>query len=95
MYGYYFINSVVIFFFLQIIPLFFNFGSHFQLMKKCYWFITGILLDLFKCDSVYFSAVEVTAGNRLFYHVVNDDRIAMKILKEVCCYQVVLISETN
>ncbi|VDK54762.1 unnamed protein product [Anisakis simplex] len=43
----------------------------------------GTLLDLFKCDSVYFSAVEVTAGNRLFYHVVDDDRIAMKILKEV------------
>lgn len=42
------------------------------------------MIDLFRCDKAYYQAVEVTTGNRLFYHVVDDDRIAMKIMKEVC-----------
>lgn len=44
----------------------------------------GIVVELFRCDKAYYQAVEVTTGNRLFYHVVDDDRIAMKIMKEVC-----------
>ena len=48
-----------------------------------YRFYSGILIELFRCENIYHQAVEVTAGNRLFYHVVDDDRIAMKILKEV------------
>uniref|UniRef100_A0A0N5ACQ0 SMC hinge domain-containing protein n=1 Tax=Syphacia muris TaxID=451379 RepID=A0A0N5ACQ0_9BILA len=43
----------------------------------------GILMELFICENIYHQAVEVTAGNRLFYHVVDDDRVAMKILKDV------------
>lgn len=42
------------------------------------------MIELFRCDKAYYQAVEVTTGNRLFYHVVDDDRIAMKIMKEVC-----------
>nr|CDP95798.1 BMA-SMC-3, isoform b [Brugia malayi] len=42
----------------------------------------GIVIELFRCDKAYYQAVEVTTGNRLFYHVVDDDRIAMKIMKE-------------
>lgn len=41
------------------------------------------MIELFRCDKAYYQAVEVTTGNRLFYHVVDDDRIAMKIMKEV------------
>lgn len=48
---------------------------------KCYFL--GILMELFICENIYHQAVEVTAGNRLFYHVVDDDRVAMKILKDV------------
>ncbi|VDL86761.1 unnamed protein product, partial [Nippostrongylus brasiliensis] len=42
----------------------------------------GIFLDLIDCDPIYFQAVEVTAGNRLLFHVVADDRIALKIMKQ-------------
>lgn len=53
----------------------------------------GILMELFACENIYHQAVEVTAGNRLFYHVVDDDRVAMKILKEV--NQQKLLGEVN
>ncbi|KAK6011080.1 SMC protein Flexible Hinge domain protein, partial [Ostertagia ostertagi] len=42
----------------------------------------GIFLDLIDCDPIYFQAVEVTAGNRLLFHVVSDDRVALKIMKQ-------------
>uniref|UniRef100_A0A1I7XSN2 SMC hinge domain-containing protein n=1 Tax=Heterorhabditis bacteriophora TaxID=37862 RepID=A0A1I7XSN2_HETBA len=48
-----------------------------------YYYYSGVLMELIECDPVYFQAVEVTAGNRLFYHVVSDDRVAMKLLKQV------------
>lgn len=44
-------------------------------------------MELFCCENIYHQAVEVTAGNRLFYHVVDDDRVAMKILKEACGFR--------
>uniref|UniRef100_A0A914V280 Structural maintenance of chromosomes protein 3 n=1 Tax=Plectus sambesii TaxID=2011161 RepID=A0A914V280_9BILA len=43
----------------------------------------GCMIENFTCDNIYFQAVEVTAGNRLFYHVVATDRIATKLLKEI------------
>ncbi|CAJ0572595.1 unnamed protein product, partial [Mesorhabditis spiculigera] len=43
----------------------------------------GTLIDLVDCDPNYYQAVEVTAASRLFYHVVQDDRVAMKILNRV------------
>ncbi|VDK78790.1 unnamed protein product [Litomosoides sigmodontis] len=53
----------------------------------------GIVIELFRCDKAYYQAVEVTTGNRLFYHVVDDDRIAMKIMKEI--NQQKLLGEIN
>ncbi|MCP9259205.1 Structural maintenance of chromosomes protein [Dirofilaria immitis] len=52
-----------------------------------------IVIELFHCDKAYYQAVEVTTGNRLFYHVVDDDRIAMKIMKEI--NQQKLLGEIN
>ncbi|TMS36231.1 hypothetical protein L596_003446 [Steinernema carpocapsae] len=43
----------------------------------------GCLIDLIDCSDVYYQAIEVTAGNRLFYHVVDNDRTAMRLLKHV------------
>ncbi|VDN21373.1 unnamed protein product [Gongylonema pulchrum] len=43
----------------------------------------GIVIELFRCEQAFMQAVEVTVGNRLFYHVVDDDRVAMKIMKEI------------
>jgi structural maintenance of chromosome 3 (chondroitin sulfate proteoglycan 6) len=34
-------------------------------------------------DPQYHLAVEVTAENRLFYHVVTTDQVAMKILEQI------------
>uniref|UniRef100_A0A914ZXT5 Structural maintenance of chromosomes protein n=2 Tax=Parascaris univalens TaxID=6257 RepID=A0A914ZXT5_PARUN len=43
----------------------------------------GLLVDLFEYDDVYVRAIDVAAGNRLFYHVVDDDVIALQILRKV------------
>ncbi|XP_014677451.1 PREDICTED: structural maintenance of chromosomes protein 3-like [Priapulus caudatus] len=43
----------------------------------------GVLIENFECDRKFFTAVEVTAGNRLFYHIVESDRYGTKILSEM------------
>uniref|UniRef100_F1KR06 Structural maintenance of chromosomes protein n=1 Tax=Ascaris suum TaxID=6253 RepID=F1KR06_ASCSU len=43
----------------------------------------GLLVDLFEYDDVYVRAIDIAAGNRLFYHVVDDDLIALQILRKV------------
>ncbi|XP_064630415.1 structural maintenance of chromosomes protein 3-like [Lineus longissimus] len=43
----------------------------------------GILIENFECEKTFFTSVEVTAGNRLFYHVVDHDKVGTKILQEV------------
>lgn len=40
-------------------------------------------MNLFDCESQYNKAIEVTAEGRLFYHVVEDDQVAMQILKMI------------
>ncbi|CAI2349105.1 unnamed protein product [Caenorhabditis sp. 36 PRJEB53466] len=42
----------------------------------------GTLIELVEIESVFNTAVEVIAQNRLFYHVVDTDRIASKILRK-------------
>jgi len=41
------------------------------------------LIDLFNCTPEFNKAIEVTAESRLFYHVVEDDKVAMKLLESV------------
>uniref|UniRef100_A0A183FJW7 Structural maintenance of chromosomes protein n=1 Tax=Heligmosomoides polygyrus TaxID=6339 RepID=A0A183FJW7_HELPZ len=53
-------------------------GRHDDVVKGYH----GIFLDLIECDPIYYQAVEVTAGNRLLFHVVSDDRVALKIMKQ-------------
>lgn len=43
----------------------------------------GPVIENFKCDKSVYMAVEVTAGNRLFHHVVETDKFGTKILKEM------------
>ncbi|KAF7988611.1 hypothetical protein HCN44_001184 [Aphidius gifuensis] len=43
----------------------------------------GPLIDNFKCDKEIYTAVEVTAGNRLFHHIIKTDTFGTKILKEM------------
>lgn len=41
------------------------------------------MIDLLSCDNQYNRAIEVIAEGRLFYHVVDNDQIAMEILKRI------------
>lgn len=53
-------------------------GQHDDVIKGYY----GNVIDLIDVSSMFITAVEVIAQNRLFYHVVETDRIASKILKK-------------
>ncbi|XP_071947976.1 structural maintenance of chromosomes protein 3-like [Antedon mediterranea] len=43
----------------------------------------GVLIENFECASRFNTCVEVTAGSRLFYHIVDTDMISTKILAEM------------
>ncbi|KAH3790706.1 hypothetical protein DPMN_168913 [Dreissena polymorpha] len=43
----------------------------------------GTLIEMFDCDKTFFTCVEVTAGGRLFHHVVDSDRTGTAILQEM------------
>ncbi|KOC70556.1 Structural maintenance of chromosomes protein 3, partial [Habropoda laboriosa] len=43
----------------------------------------GPVIENFSCDKSVYMAVEVTAGNRLFHHIVETDKFGTKILKEM------------
>ncbi|KAJ2951152.1 hypothetical protein O0L34_g5544 [Tuta absoluta] len=43
----------------------------------------GPVIENFSCDKTIYTAVEVTAGNRLFHHIVESDTVGTKILKEM------------
>ncbi|KRX58664.1 Structural maintenance of chromosomes protein 3 [Trichinella sp. T9] len=43
----------------------------------------GMLIENFQTDKRFYTAVEMTAGNKLFYHIVENDRIGTKILEEI------------
>lgn len=47
---------------------------------SCYY---GPVIENFECDKSVYMAVEVTAGNRLFHHIVESDKFGTKILKEM------------
>ena len=41
----------------------------------------GNVIENFDCDKSIYTAVEVTAGNRMFHHIVESDRVGTEILK--------------
>ena len=43
----------------------------------------GLVIENFDCDKSIFTAVEVTAGNRMFHHIVESDRVGTEILKQM------------
>ena len=42
----------------------------------------GTLIENLECDPAFYTAVEVIAGNRLNYHIVDSDVIATRLVKE-------------
>ncbi|UYV73509.1 SMC3 [Cordylochernes scorpioides] len=43
----------------------------------------GMLIENLDCDKTIYTAVEVTSGGKLFYHIVENDKIGTKILQEM------------
>ena len=43
----------------------------------------GLLVELFSCDEALYTAVDVVAGNRMFYHVVDTDAVATEIVRRM------------
>lgn len=43
----------------------------------------GPVIENFNCDKTIYTAVEVTAGNRLFHHIAESDRVGTQILKQM------------
>lgn len=54
-------------------------GSYAELACMYY----GQVIENFQCDKNIQTAVEVTSGGRLFFHIVESDRIGTQILKEI------------
>ncbi|XP_055713737.1 structural maintenance of chromosomes protein 3 isoform X2 [Phlebotomus papatasi] len=55
-------------------------GGQFADIANAYY---GPVIENFNCDKTIYTAVEVTAGNRLFHHIVESDRVGTQILKEM------------
>lgn len=43
----------------------------------------GLVIENFDCEKSIYTAVEVTAGNRLFHHIIDSDKVGTQILKEM------------
>ena len=43
----------------------------------------GLLIENFECTKEFYTSVEMTAGNKLFHHIVETDKIGTKILQEM------------
>lgn len=55
-------------------------GGHLGEIAEQYY---GLLIENFECERSIYTAVEVTAGNKLFHHIVESDKIGTQILKEM------------
>lgn len=55
-------------------------GGHLAKIANGYY---GMLIENLDCDKQFYTAIEMTAGNKLFHHVVERDDIGTKILQEM------------
>ncbi|XP_039283231.1 structural maintenance of chromosomes protein 3 [Nilaparvata lugens] len=55
-------------------------GGSFAALADSYY---GQVIENFECETSIHTAVEVTAGMRLFYHIVESDSVGTQILKEI------------
>jgi len=47
-------------------------GGNFAKIADSYF---GLVIENFECEQSIYTAVEVTAGNRLFHHIVESDKV--------------------
>lgn len=43
----------------------------------------GMLIENFDCAKEFYTAIEMTAGNKLFHHIVENDKVGTRILQEM------------
>ena len=55
-------------------------GGNYAKIADAYY---GLVIENFECEQSIYTAVEVTAGNRLFHHIVESDKVGTAILKEM------------
>lgn len=55
-------------------------GGHWKDIAEKYY---NPVIENFTCAENIYTAVEVTAGARLFHHIVESDRVGTEILKEM------------
>lgn len=55
-------------------------GGQYAQIAKAYH---GQLIENFDCNKDFYTCVEMTAGNKLFHHIVDNDKVGTKILTEM------------
>jgi structural maintenance of chromosome 3 (chondroitin sulfate proteoglycan 6) len=64
----------------KVLNIFKEKGGQMEQIANSYY---GLVIENFECEQSIYTAVEVTAGNRLFHHIVESDRVGTQILKEM------------
>lgn len=64
----------------KVLEMFRDRGGQYKQIAESYY---GLVIENFECEQSIYTAVEVTAGNRLFHHIVESDRVGTYILKEM------------
>merc|ERR1719445_402003 len=64
----------------KVLDIFRNRGGQYASIAESYY---GLVIENFECEQSIYTAVEVTAGNRLFHHIVASDKVGTMILKEM------------
>ena len=56
----------------KVLELFRSRGGQYASIAESYY---GLVIENFECEQSIYTAVEVTAGNRLFHHIVESDKV--------------------
>lgn len=64
----------------RVLQVFREKGGQFKQIADNYY---GMLIENFDCGKEFYTAVEMTAGNKLFHHIVENDKVGTKILQEM------------
>ncbi|OTF69407.1 structural maintenance of chromosomes protein 3-like protein, partial [Euroglyphus maynei] len=64
----------------KVLEVFRERGGSYEPIVKGYY---GMLIENFECGKEFYTAIEMTAGNKLFHHIVENDKIGTRILQEM------------
>ena len=64
----------------KVLEIFNERGGQFQQISQSYY---GMLIENFDCSKEFYTAIEMTSGNKLFHHIVENDKVGTRILQEM------------